>query len=83
MLHRYPNEIAQAAWTALFGFAVNLIVAAAVSLCTRARASDELTGLVYGQLPPGKRTKNGWLKRPETWAVAALLITIAVNIFFA
>jgi SSS family solute:Na+ symporter len=83
VLHRYPNEIAQAAWTALFGFAVNLIGAAAVSLGTRARTSNELAGLVYGQLPPGKGAKKGWLKRPETWAVAALLLTIAVNVFFA
>lgn len=83
VLHTYPSGIAQAAWTALFGFATNLILTAVVSLCTAPRPAEELAGLVYWLLAPRKRTQNVWWKRPEALAAAALLVAIAVNLFFA
>lgn len=83
VLHVYPSDIAQAAWTALFGFAANIIVAAAVSLLTAPGSSDDLTGLVYWLLPERKRAQKSWWKRPETLAAVILLAAIAVNLFFA
>lgn len=83
VLHVYPGTLAQAVWTALFGFAVNLIVAVAVSLCAAPRPSEELAGLVYSLLPASKRARKAWWERPEALVVAALLLALAVNIFFA
>ena len=83
VLHVYPSEIAQAAWTALFGFAVNLIVTAVVSLVTRPRTSADLAGLVYSLLPARTPAQIAWWKSPESLALAILLAAIAVNIFFA
>jgi SSS family solute:Na+ symporter len=83
VLHIYPGSLAQAAWTALFGFAVNFVVTLAVSLFTAPRTGEQLAGLVYSLLPPGKRAKKVWWKRPEALAAAALLLALAVNIFFA
>jgi solute:Na+ symporter, SSS family len=83
VLHIYPSDIAQAAWTAFFGFAVNLLVMVAVSLVTAPRGSDELAGMVYSLLPEGKRTEQRWWKRPEALAGLILIATIAVNIFLA
>lgn len=83
VLHTYPSDIAQAAWTALFGFAVNLVVTVAVSLCTRPRAKDALSGLVYSLLPERKLAQKSWWKRPEALAVAILIAAVAVNIFLA
>jgi SSS family solute:Na+ symporter len=79
----YPSMVAQAAWTALFGFAVNLLVTIAVSLGTRPRSDDALAGLVYSLLPARGVARISWWKRPEALAVAILLAAIAVNIFFA
>lgn len=81
--HTYPSAIAQAAWTALFGFAVNLMVTAGVSLFTAPRPAEELAGLVHSLLPARKRARKSWWKRPEALAVAILLAVIAVNIFLA
>lgn len=83
VLHVYPGMIAQAAWTALFGFAVNLVVTAGVSIFTSPRSSGELAGLVHSLLPVSKRAQKIWWKRPEVLAVAILLATIAVNLFLA
>jgi SSS family solute:Na+ symporter len=82
LMHIYPSAIAQAAWTALFGFAVNLMVTVGVSLFTAPRSSQELAGLVYSLLPASKRKQKSWWKRPEAFAVAILLAMVAVNIFF-
>lgn len=83
VLHVYPSDVARAVWTALFGFGVNLVVTIAVSLCTAPRSDEQLAGLVYSLLPPRKRAKKAWWKRPEALAVVALLLAVAVNIFFA
>lgn len=83
VLRVYPSNLAQAAWTALFGFAANLILTVAVSLCTASRPEEELAGLVYSLLPPRKRAKTDWWKRPEAIAAAALLVAVAVNIFLS
>ena len=82
-LHVYPSDVAQAAWTALCGFAANLIVTIVVSLCTAPRTRDELAGLVYSLLPARKKAQKRWWKRPEALAAAALLAAIAINVFFA
>ena len=83
VLHRYPSDLAQSAWTAILAFAVNLIVTAVVSLFTKARADEELVGLVYALMPARKRAQKSWLKRPETLAAAILIAAVALNIFLA
>jgi len=83
VLHRYPSDLAQSAWTAIFAFAVNLIVTAGVSLFTRAREGEELAGLVYSLLPARKRVRKSFWKRPETLAAAILIAAIALNLFLA
>jgi SSS family solute:Na+ symporter len=83
VLHVYPGRVAQAAWTALIGFVANLIVTAAVSLVTAPRREEELAGLVYSLLPARRTAKKTWWKRPEALAAAALLLALAVNLFFA
>ncbi len=83
ILHRYPTDVAQSAWTAIFAFAVNLMVTGGVSLFTRARTEEELNGLVYSLLPARKRVQKSLWKRPETLAVVILIAAIALNLFLA
>jgi solute:Na+ symporter, SSS family len=80
VLHRYPGFIAQCFWTAILAFAVNLIVAAAVSFCTQAAPEAELAGLVHS-LTPHPEVKVLW-KRPGVMASGILLATIVLALFF-
>jgi SSS family solute:Na+ symporter len=81
VVHRYPGFVAQCFWMAILGFAVNLMVAAVVSLSTEARPEKELTGLVHS-LTPRPATAMRW-KSPEAMAVVILLAAIALGFFFA
>ncbi|MGH9607387.1 MAG: sodium:solute symporter family transporter [Terracidiphilus sp.] len=82
VLHRYPNAIAQSLWTAIFAFAVNLVVTFAVSYCTKTRPAEELKGLVYSLTPRASSSRIAWWKRPEALAIAILVAAIAINLFF-
>jgi SSS family solute:Na+ symporter len=83
VLHRYPSDMSQYFWTAILAFTANLIVAAAVSLCTRPKFEAELVGLVHSLTPRPRRAKLVWWKRPETLAAAILLAAAALSLFFA
>jgi len=81
VLHHYPSFMAQCFWTAIAAFAANLIVAVAVSLCTKAKPEAELKGLVHSltPLPP----IVVWWKRPEAMAAAILLAAFALGVCLA
>ena len=83
VLHRYPSQMEQSFWTAIFAFSANLAVTVLVSYCTRARSEPELAGLVYSLTPRPERGDRVWWKRPEALAAAILLGAAALNIFFA
>jgi SSS family solute:Na+ symporter len=83
VLHRYPSDMAQNLWTAIFAFSANLAVAAAVSLCTKARDERQLVGLVYRLTPRPTRAHRGWWKSPEALAVVILLAAVGLNLLLA
>jgi SSS family solute:Na+ symporter len=83
ILHRYPSDMAQNFWTAIFAFSVNLIVTIAISLITRPRAESELVGLVYSLTPKPIETHLSWYQKPATLAVAVLAMLIILNLVFA
>jgi solute:Na+ symporter, SSS family len=79
--HRYPGFIAQCFATAILGFAANIIIAFAVSLCTQAKPEPELMNLVYLlSTRPGDSTQPRW-KRPETIGAVILLAGVVLGIF--
>lgn len=79
VLHHPASELAFALGTAAFAFVVSLIVAASVSLFTKAKPESELTGLVHS-LGSRQPAQPKWWKRPEALAVAILLAALAVNL---
>jgi SSS family solute:Na+ symporter len=83
VLHRYPSQMEQSFWTAIFAFSANLAVTVLVSYCTRARPEPELAGLVYSLTPRPERGDRVWWKKPEALAAAILLLAAALNLFFA
>jgi SSS family solute:Na+ symporter len=83
ILHRYPSDMAQNFWTAIFAFTVNLLVTIAVSLVTKPHAETELVGLVYSLTPKPIETHLNWYQKPATLAVAVLAMLIVLNLVFA
>ena len=83
VLHRYPRDMAQNFWTAIFAFGTNFLVTVVVSYCTKARPEAELVGLVHSLTPKPKRPEDeAWWKRLEALAATVLLGAVALNIFF-
>jgi solute:Na+ symporter, SSS family len=83
IIHRYPSDMAQNFWTAIFAFSVNFLVTIAVSLVTRPRDEQELVGLVYSLTPKPVETHLSWYQRPATLAVAVFVMLIILNLVFA
>jgi SSS family solute:Na+ symporter len=83
VLHHYPSDMAQNFWGAIFAFSTNFIVTVIVSLFTKPKQDSELVGLVRSLTPMPSHAHLPWWKRPEALAVAVLLGSIGLNIFFA
>jgi SSS family solute:Na+ symporter len=83
IVHRYPSDMAQNFWTAIFAFAINWIVTVAVSRMTAPRPEPELVGLVYSLTPKPVEGHLEWYQKPSTLAIAVLAIALVLNIVFA
>jgi solute:Na+ symporter, SSS family len=78
----FPSELAQTFWTAIVAWVTCFVVTILVSLGTRARAPEELRGLVYGLTPQPVDTAVPWYQRPVALAVVVLAVTLALNVVF-
>jgi len=83
VVHRYPSDMAQNFWTAIFAFSVNLVVTILVSLATEPRPEAELVGLVYSLTPKPLETHLSWWQKPMTLAGVVLVLLVALNLIFA
>ncbi|MBL8236096.1 MAG: sodium:solute symporter family protein [Bryobacterales bacterium] len=77
---RYPSEMAQNFWTAIWAFSVCFAATLLISLITRPRPDEELRGLVYSLTDKPKAEGRGW--RPEVVAAGILAAVGAVNLYF-
>jgi SSS family solute:Na+ symporter len=83
IIHRYPSDMAQNFWTAIFAFSVNMIVTIAVSLMTKPREEADLVGLVYSLTPKPVEHHLNWYQKPATLAIAVLAMLLVLNLVFA
>lgn len=83
VMYRYPSDMAQNFYGAIYAFSANAIVTVVVSLMTKPKPESELVGLVHSLTPKPETSHLVWWKRPEALAVAILLGAVALNIFFA
>ena len=82
-VHRYPSEMAQNFWTAIWAFSACFVATVAVSLATKQRKSDEeLTGLVYALTPRPREDNVPWHKQPAILGLLVLTLTLVLNIVF-
>jgi SSS family solute:Na+ symporter len=82
VVHRYPSEMAQNFWTAIFAWTVCFATTVAVSFVTRPRRNDELVGLVYSLTPRPAADARAWYTKPALLAAVALGATVALNFLF-
>lgn len=78
----YPSELAQGFSTAIVAFAACFFVTIIVSFLTRARAEEEMSGLVYALTPKPAEQHLTWAQRPMTLAIAVLAVTVWLNVVF-
>jgi SSS family solute:Na+ symporter len=82
VVHRYPSDMAQNFYGAIWAFMVNFVVAVVVSLLTKPKPDEELVGLVRSMTKMPSHAHLPWWKRPEALAAAVLVGAIGLNIFF-
>ena len=78
---RYPSEMAQNFWTAIWAFSVCFAATLLISLVTTPRPDEELRGLVYSLTQKPKSEGHG-LFRPEIVGLAILVAVGVVNALF-
>ncbi|MBI5533321.1 MAG: sodium:solute symporter family protein [Deltaproteobacteria bacterium] len=78
----HPSEMSRNLWQATWGWGVCLVVTALVSLVTKPKTDEELTGLVKGLTPKTDETQVPLIGRPIFWAAIALVVVTALNLYF-
>ena len=81
VVNRYPSEMAQSFWTAIFAFGTCFIVTILISLMTKPHRDEDLKGLVYS-LTEKDRETGPWYTRPVPVGLLVLALALALNIIF-
>ena len=82
VLHKYPSEMAQNFWGAIWAFGACFGITILVSLLGKPRPAKELEGLVYSLTPKIKEHGVVWYKQPAALAIVVLVLTLALNFLF-
>ena len=83
VLHRYPSEMAQNFWTAIFAWTTCFVMTIVISLVTRRQKDDAaLTGLVYSLTPKPAEDPVAWYRRPAGFGLIVLVMVTILNIIF-
>jgi SSS family solute:Na+ symporter len=84
VLHRYPSEMAQNFWTAIWAWSTCFFATILISLATRrTKSDDELRGLVYSLTEKPQEAHIVWWKRPMALAIVVAAGALVLNIIFA
>jgi solute:Na+ symporter, SSS family len=82
VLHRYPSEMAQNFWTAIFAWTTCFTITILVSMMTTPRPDGELKGLVYALTDRPKDVGLSWYQKPAVLAVVVLTVLVVLNWIF-
>jgi SSS family solute:Na+ symporter len=82
VVHRYPSEMAQNFWTAIFAWTTCFTVTILISLLTKPRPDGELKGLVYALTDRPKDVGLAWYQKPAVLAVVVLTALLLLNWIF-
>jgi len=81
-VHRYPSEMAQNFWTAIYAWTTCFVVTILVSLMSRPREEKELAGLVYSLTPRTTEKHVAWYLRPAALGAGVLILAAVLNLIF-
>lgn len=81
ILH-YRSAMAADFRLAIFSWSVCFVVTIVITLFTEPKKEKELVGLVYQLTPRQAHGHLSWHRRPGTWAIAVLAVTVALGIVF-
>jgi SSS family solute:Na+ symporter len=82
VIHRYPSEMAQNFWTAIWAWLTCFIATVAISLLTRPREEKELVGLVYSLTERPNEQNVAWYKRPAYLGAVVFGAAVVLNFIF-
>jgi SSS family solute:Na+ symporter len=82
MVHRYPSEMAQNFWTAIWAWVVCFLVTIVVSFITRPRQEAELAGLVYSLTERPSERAIAWYRRPVYQGLIVIGLVVLLNFAF-
>jgi SSS family solute:Na+ symporter len=82
VVHRYPSEMAQNFWTAIFAWTTCFTVTILISLLTKPRPDGELKGLVYALTDRPEDVGLAWYQKPAVLAVVVLTALLLLNWVF-
>jgi SSS family solute:Na+ symporter len=81
-LHSFPSTMAQNFWIAIVAWSACFVVTVFVSLATRSKPDNELTGLVYGLSSLAGDEQEPWYRRPAVLAVIVGVLLVILNLIF-
>jgi SSS family solute:Na+ symporter len=76
------SDMAANFWRAWWAWVICAGVTILVSLFTKRRPKEELVGLVKGLSPKSLEKPLPFIKRPEFYAIIALVVLVILNIIF-
>jgi len=74
--------MAQNFWTAIYAWSACFILTILVSLVTRPRQDEELTGLVWSLTERPREENLAWYQRPTILGGFVILLVTVLNIIF-
>jgi SSS family solute:Na+ symporter len=78
----HPSGMSQNLWQAAWAWLMCLSATVLISVFTRPKPEAELQGLVKGLTPDPDAEPARLLHRPVVWAGGALLVLVALNLYF-
>ena len=83
VIHKFPSEMAQNFWIAIFAFSVALVMTIVISMLTkRTKTDEELKGLVYSLTPRVVDDSKYWFQKPTFLAIIVGVIALTLSIVF-
>ncbi len=82
VIHRYPSEMAQNFWTAIFAWTTCFVLTLIISMITKPRPDEELVGLVYSLTPKPKDAGLAWYQKPSMLALIVIVLLVGLNVIF-
>jgi len=76
------SDMAANFWRAWWAWLICFVVTIGLSLFTKRKPKEELTGLVRGLSVQGSSEKIPWVRRPEFYAVISVIVLVILNIYF-